>query len=105
MRHAHAYPVINSWYWDVDHADQFEIIDTDDENGLIDVQFFTGEIEEMDMDEWFSLRLVAIADPIDWSGPYEVDRDEFADLDDEVIHPPNYSDPFDQIEPEPIRHP
>ncbi len=85
MIHAHEYPVIGLWYWDIEHTEQFEIVAEDGES--IEIQYFSGEIEELDMGTWFSMRVVSIAAPKDWSGPFEVDKDAFSDLESEIKHP------------------
>lgn len=99
MTQAHELPVLNAWYWDVDHKERFEIIALDDDDS-IEIQYFEGEIEEIDKETWFSMRLVPIAPPKDWSGPYEVDmdRDEFFEYKTEVHHPTEGHNPLDSIE-------
>jgi len=96
----HEYPVIGTWYFDMVNKSQFEIVAIDEKEGLIEIQYFSGEIEEMDMDTWFSLRVASIAAPKDWSGPFEVDqKDEFPNLEDDVIHPDNHDNPpYDSLQ-------
>jgi hypothetical protein len=77
MVRTHEYPVIGMWYWDVEHTDQFEIVAEDKPNAFIEIQYFSGEIEEIDMNTWFEMRVVSIAAPHDWSGAYEIDRETF----------------------------
>lgn len=97
MIRSHEYPVVGSWYLDVDHNDQFEIVARDEADKTIEIQYFSGEIEEVDADTWFSMRLIAIAPPKDWSGPFEVEKDEFSELGDESKHPTDWSDPLNSI--------
>jgi len=94
MIRAHEYPIVGNWYLDLDHREQFEIVAKDEETDTIEIQSFSGEIEELDEDTWFSMHVVSIAPPKDWSGPYEVDKEEFSELGDEIIHPTRWSDPF-----------
>jgi hypothetical protein len=83
----HEYPVIGTWYRDLEHKDKFEIVAIDEKNQAIEIQYFSGDIEEIDYDEWFSMKIGAIPAPQDWSGPFEVEKDEFSDLSDEPPHP------------------
>lgn len=85
MIRAHEYPVIGLWYLDIEHTEQFEIVAEEEDS--IEIQYFSGEIEELDMATWFSMRVVSIAAPKDWSGPFEVDKDAFSDLEGEIRHP------------------
>ena len=98
MIRAHESPIIGTWYADLDHAETFEIVAADEEVGNIEIQYFSGEIEELDMDTWYEMRVSAIAPPKDWSGPFEIEKEEFLDQTDETIHPTNWSGPFNDIE-------
>ena len=82
----HELPIIGNWYWDIEHSLQFEIVATDDDAGGIEIQYFEGELEEIDVDTWYAMRVVSIAAPEDWTGPFEIDKDQFPELKDE-IHP------------------
>ncbi len=85
MIRAHEYPVVGTWYWDIDHLDRFEIVAQDEKSRSIEIQYFSGEIEEVDFETWFNLRVVSIAAPRDWSGPFEVDKEDFTELNDEML--------------------
>jgi hypothetical protein len=105
MLHLHERPVVGTWYWDVEHSLQFEIVATDlrsdgDGSGTIEIQYFDGEVEELDLDTWYSMRVVSISAPKDWTGPYEVEKDEYSDLTDgEAQHPvSDWNSPLDNVE-------
>lgn len=85
MIHTHEYPVLGLWYWDIEHTEEFEIVA--EERDSIEIQYFSGEIEELDLETWFSMRVVSIAAPQDWSGPYEIEKESFSDLEKEIKHP------------------
>jgi hypothetical protein len=88
--HGHELPVVGTWYWDVEHSIQFEIVATDEGESLnlasIEIQYFDGELEEIDSSTWFTMKVVSIAAPKDWSGPFEIDKDQFPEL-YEDFHP------------------
>lgn len=86
MLRPHEKPEVGEWYWDIEHKNRFEVVATDD-SGNIEIQYFGGEVEELDEDAWYNMRLVSIAAPKDWSGPFEVDKEIFTDLKGEVDHP------------------
>jgi len=89
----HEYPVVGVWYWDIDHGERFEVVAEDKKDDNIEIQYFEGEVTELDFETWFSMHIVSIAAPEDWSGPFEVDKDQFSELGDETIHPPTHSFP------------
>ena len=100
MIRAHEYPVIGVWYWDLEHTERFEVVAEDKKGGLIEIQYFNGEIEELDIDTWFTMRVVSTNAPIDCSGPYEIEKEEQNELNDEPIHPDHWSDPLAPFEDE-----
>jgi hypothetical protein len=99
MLRTHELPVVGSWYWDVDHSLQFEIV-ASDSDGAIEIQYFEGELEELDTETWFSMNVVSISAPNDWSGPYEIDKDEFTDFTDDHAQDPNsdLANPIDSLD-------
>ncbi len=94
----HEYPVVGVWYWDIEHAERFEIVAKDDETSTLELQYFDGEVEEIDMDTWFAMRVVSIDAPEDWSGPFEIDKDLYPELGDEVMYPHHDADDLEDIE-------
>lgn len=69
-------PVVGNWY--KDNEDRvFEVVSFDEEDRYIEIQYFEGEIDEMDLDGWESLSVESVAAPEDWSGPFDdLERDD-----------------------------
>jgi len=85
-------PDIGNWYR-MKGGDLFEVVAFDNEDGTIEIQYFDGTIEEMDVEDWQGQweegALEAAEAPEDWTGsvdvepeaegpsgdPYEGDRD------------------------------
>ena len=53
------------------------VVDVNEREDTVDIQYFDGEIEELEMEEWEDLDLEEIEPPEDWAGP----RDQL-ELDD-----------------------
>lgn len=64
-------PEIGEWYLDRESAQEFEIVDLDEDAGLIEVQYLNGEIGEFDVEEWSELALSKIEPPEDWNAALE----------------------------------
>jgi len=96
----HEYPIVGSWYKDLEQNQNFEVVATDPQEGTIEIQYFAGEIAELDEATWYDMQLVSIAPPKDWSGPFEMEGEELADLDqtDKAIHPIDWSGPRSHLE-------
>jgi hypothetical protein len=96
---AHERPTIGAWYWDKENKDQvFEIVAIDPIEELLEIQYFNGEVEEIDFDAWYESHPISIAPPKDWSGPFEVEKDVYTELDDKAQHLDTWNDPLNQIE-------
>lgn len=97
MRHKLS-PNVGNWYQNQTFSEIFEVVATDDLDGCVEVQYFSGEIEEYDLDTWYEMDLKDIPAPDDWSGPFEMSKEDFSQ--EETIHPEDWSGPLTDIEPE-----
>ena len=69
-------PIVGEWYKDTE-GHIFEVVAMDEVDNYIEIQFFDGEIDEMDFDAWGSSVVESVEQPEDWSGPYdEMERDD-----------------------------
>jgi hypothetical protein len=77
-------PVIGNWYRFAE-GDVFEIVALDADDGTIELQYYDGTIEEMDVEDWNArceLREIeTAAPPEDWTGSVDVDAEEDANGD------------------------
>ncbi len=88
-------PEIGSWYKNSEGL-SFEVIALDD--GTVEIQYFDGAIEELDIDSWYEMDLAPREPPEDWTGPFdELERDDRGEL-DEAVRPQSWSGPLDTLE-------
>jgi hypothetical protein len=70
------HPGIGEWYR-ISGGELFEVVAVDDDDGTIDIQYFDGTVEEMDMEDWEAQwedgALEAAEAPEDWSGSVDVE--------------------------------
>lgn len=59
-------PRIGEWYKD-EKGVSFEVITVDDEEQLIQVQYFDGSVEDLDFDIWNKSGFISRAPPEEWS--------------------------------------
>lgn len=75
-----AEPVVGDWYQQLDKGQKFQVVAVSEDDGVVQMQHFDGDIEEIDIDAWYEMDLKPIAIPEDWTSPLdEVETDE--DLD------------------------
>ncbi|MDG4550314.1 MAG: hypothetical protein P9F19_13095 [Candidatus Contendobacter sp.] len=85
-------PIIGNWYRNQETGNDFEVVALDEDAQTIEIQYFDGELEELELDTWYELPIDAIEAPEDWSGPfddmdvddlgYDEGKDEDQDADD-----------------------
>ena len=44
-------PIIGNWYR-IQGSDSFEVVAFDEDDGTIELQYFDGTVEEMDIEDW-----------------------------------------------------
>jgi len=69
-------PGIGDWYR-LNGGQLFEVVAVDDDDGTIEIQYFDGTVEEMDVEDWEAQwdegGLEAAEAPEDWSGSVDVE--------------------------------
>ena len=76
------FPIVGNWYRDFNQQ-LFEVVALDDADNLIEIQYFNGDIDEMDYDAWYGLVAENVPPPEDWTNPFgEVEADNlgYSDL-------------------------
>jgi hypothetical protein len=72
-------PTIGNWYR-LQGSESFEVVAFDEDDGTIELQYFDGTVEEMDLEDWNAAKesgsLEEIEPPEDWTGSVDVDPEE-----------------------------
>lgn len=70
-------PIVGNWYKHLDKGQVFRVVDIDEDDDVIEVQHFDGDLEELDSSDWFEMDLERAAEPEDWTGPVDdIERDD-----------------------------
>ena len=64
-------PIEGNWYCNLEKVQDFMVVDMKEKEGTVDIQFFDGDIEELEMEEWEEMDLEEIEPPEDWTGPLD----------------------------------
>jgi hypothetical protein len=83
-------PVIGDWF-QKPSGELFEVVAIDQQEGTIDVQYFTGDIDEFDDESWFAMEITTADAPEDISGAFD-------SPDDGASAPASFDDVLDQID-------
>ena len=72
-------PIEGCWYESNDNGDIFFVIMVDEDDGVIEIQSYDGDLDELELAEWQEMDLEAIEQPEDFHGSID------GDLDDETV--------------------
>ena len=76
-------PLANSWYIDLETEEEFRVVAVDEDEGLVEVQYRDGELEQIDLDAWSEMDLEAVEAPDDWEAGDDDDDDDDEDEDED----------------------
>lgn len=70
-------PDVDQWYRHLDKGESFRVVAIDDDARTVEIQDFDGDVEEIDLDDWYAMDIEAIDPPEDTTGPIDdIDRDD-----------------------------
>ncbi|RMD78211.1 MAG: hypothetical protein D6809_06305 [Gammaproteobacteria bacterium] len=94
-------PVVGNWYHHHDKGEDFEVVAVDEDRGLVEIQYFDGNTDELDLEAWRELDIEAREPPEDWTGPVDdVEPDEIeAETSGTDMAPEEWSRPADEMHP------
>ena len=90
------YPSIGQWFRRP-NGTLLEVVAIDEEDRTVEIQFFDGTIDEVDIDAWNDQNLIEVAAPEDWSGSVDMDPEDFVGKTTADI-PAGYHDPLAFLE-------
>ena len=92
-------PVIGMWYERPGGGGAFEVVAIDPDDRTIEIQYFDGTIEELELDEWLEDVIEASEPPEDWTGSVDVEPE---DTENEYETEPNggekWGDPLQSLD-------
>jgi len=91
-----AYPIIGKWFRRR-NGTLFEVVAVDEEDGTIEIQFFDGTIDEVDLEAWPGLLTIEVNAPEDWSGSVDMDPEDYVGRSPNEM-PPGFHDPLEFLE-------
>ena len=88
-------PVIGNWYRQP-KGEIFEVVAVDADDATVEIQYFDGTIEELDLENWEQMEIEDAEPPEDWSGSVDVDEEELDELQDKPEE--SFSDPLEYLD-------
>jgi hypothetical protein len=92
-------PIVGNWYRNKEVTNEiFKVVAIDHDERLIEIQYFDGQIGEFDLGTWLESNIIEIAEPEDWSGAYELSKEDLSEYKSEVIKPETKDGPINILE-------
>ena len=89
------YAEIDCWY-QTPEGERFKVVADDDDS--IEIQYFNGDVAELERESWGEMGARLISTPDDWSGPFDdLLADDFGDT-EKAYQPEGHNNPVDYIE-------
>lgn len=64
-------PIVGEWYHVPEKAQRFQVVAIDHHTDAIEIQYFDGAIDELEITAWYALGAEHVAEPEDWTGPID----------------------------------
>lgn len=90
-------PAVGHWYQNLDQS-KFEVIALDEDEGVVEIQYFDGELDEIEFDAWSQMGLEGISPPEDWTGAYDNFEQDDLGYTDLNLRPDNHIFSIDELE-------
>ena len=94
---AQDFPIIGNWYRDYNQQ-LFEVVALDEADSLIEIQYFNGDIDELDYEAWYGVVTENVPPPEDWTGPFGEVEDDDLGYSDMVAHSSGYTVSYEEME-------
>jgi len=93
-------PIEFNWYYHLDKGQRFTVIAVDEDSSTVEIQYFDGQIEEIDLESWYEMDIEPSEEPENWSGAVDVvEKDDFGtEITD--TQPEDWNSPLQEIKPQ-----
>ena len=65
-------PILGNWYQHLDKGQLFRVVAIDEDNEVVEIQNFDGDLDEVEMSLWQEMDIDLAEEPENFSGPYDV---------------------------------
>lgn len=90
-------PIVGQWYSHLGKGREFVVVAVDEDTGTVEIQKFDGDIEEVELNDWYGMDMELIEPPEDWTGPVDdVERDDLG-LDDDTMQTEDWDAPLGEF--------
>ena len=90
-------PIVDNWYYHLDKGQRFCVVALDEDAGMVEIQHFDGNLEEISRDNWYEMDIKVGEAPENWSGATDIgEQDDFGTEITDTL-PEDWDDPLQEI--------
>jgi hypothetical protein len=93
-------PVAGNWYTHRDKGQTFQVVAVDEDRDVIEIQYFDGDLEQIDTDAWYDMDLEIAEPPEDERGPLDDDRTDDGRYSETAMSDRDYREELETNRPE-----
>jgi hypothetical protein len=86
-------PVVGNWYEHLDKGQKFEVVAVDEDNGVVEIQHYDGDLEEVALESWYDMDVELSEPPEDWTGPMDDVETDDLDYTETDMQPEDWAQP------------
>lgn len=91
-------PAVGNWYRHLDKGQLFQVVAFDESEGMIELQHFDGDIEEVTRAAWRAMDIEVAEAPEDWTGPLDdIERDDLGYSSDTGMSGRDWRAPLEEV--------
>lgn len=64
-------PQLGEWYLDTEDDLRFQVVAIDEDNDAIEIQYYDGDVDELDFNTWYASAYEPAAPPEDYGAPFD----------------------------------
>ena len=68
-------PEAGVWY-ETEEGEVFQVVAIDQSTGTAEIQYADGDVDELELDEWYDMELEEVESPEDWQGSMDASTEE-----------------------------
>ena len=90
-------PIIGQWYHYPEKSQKFKVVALDLSDDTVEIQYFDGAIDEIEMPTWYGLHMEVIEEPEDWTGAMgDLEMDDRSSTGTEMSRQ-DWEDPYNEV--------
>jgi hypothetical protein len=90
-------PVVGEWYHMPEKALRFQVVAIDHHTDTVEIQYFDGAVDELEITAWYALDVERVEEPEDWTGPLDnIEVDNLTPIGMEMRRE-DWAEPYDEL--------